>query len=275
MKICDRAPPASGGPRASPGARARASPRASPGARPLRFLAVAAAVGLLLASAVPAMALSVLVSPAADLPAGQNRIHPDATLGLLGSSFNVYLGAAMPAAWVSMKSLTTPFSNQQVAGTFYSEVYRHSTDGHTLFTYKIHNTGSTEIRSGNIAGFASGWEFLDSGILDIGGDVAFNPGDVLKLHRPENGTQLNFAFEAMDSSFATVEKLLAPTETSSWFYAVTDAPSWTIGQATVQNTGSSASPVAVLVPVPEPLTVLGVFMGVVGVGSYVRRRRLA
>ena len=229
-----------------------------------------AAVGLVLAMAVPAQALSVLVTPGADLAEGSVRYHPDGSLGLPSTEFNVFTDSGLPSAWTLGASMATPFSNVDVGGTFYSNAYRHNTDGHTLFTYQIHNSGETVIRDGNIAGFASGWQWLDSGIIDLGGDEAFDQGDVLKLRRPSDGApQFAFAFE----TDAVGNLLLQIGETSSWFYAVTDAPSWQVGQATVQDSGSSASPVAVLVPVPEPVTLAGLVIGVGCLGRYVRRRR--
>ena len=244
--------------------RARASP----------YLIVLITLVIVLTFSAQAPALSVLVSPGAGLSAGQSRVHPDTGLNLLGSNFNVYTGDSLPSEWVLQASLTSPFHNNYVGGTFYSEVYKHSTEGHTLFTYQISNaTDSAPIRSGNIAGFNAGWQILDSGIIDLGGDLSFDQGDVLKLKRPANGTQLDFAFEATDKSGNTVEKLLAVGEISSWFYIVTDAPSWMIGQATVQDSGSSASPVSVLIPVPEPLTLLTVFASIAGLAGYVYRKR--
>jgi len=230
-----------------------------------------AAVGLVLAMAVPVQALSVLVSPGADLPAGRTRIHPDGTLGLSGTyEFNVFTGSGL-TGWTLADTLTTDFSNEKVAGTFYSEVYTHS-EGHTLFTYQIYNSGTTDIRHGNLAGFASGWEFLDSGVLHFGAvSDDYIDGDVLALGRPANGEQLNFAFEGWNGSGMT-EMLLETGQTSTWFYAVTDAPSWHVGRATVQDSGSSASPVAVLVPAPEPVTLAGLVLGVGCLGRYVRKR---
>lgn len=243
--------------------RARASPS----------LIVLITLVIVLTFSAQAPALSVLVSPGAGLSAGQSRVHPDTGLNLLGSNFNVYTGDSLPSEWVLQASLTSPFHNNYVGGTFHSEVYKHSTQGHTLFRYRISNTGTTDIRSGNIAGFNADWQILDSGIIDLGGDVSFDQGDVLKLKRPANGTQLDFAFEATDNSGNTVEKLLAVGQTSSWFYIVTDAQFWTIGQATVQDSGSSASPVSVLIPVPEPLTILTVFASIAGLTGYVYRKR--
>jgi len=246
--------------------RARASPS----------LIVLITLVIVLTFSAQAPALSVLVSPGAGLSAGTSRVHPDTNLNLLGSNFNVYTGNSLPSAWVLQASLTSPFHNNYVGGTFYSEVYKHSTEGHTLFRYRISNSGTTDIRSGNIAGFNAGWQILDSGIIDLGGDVSFDQGDVLKLKRPAIGTQLDFAFEATKNQppdYPTEERLLAVGQTSSWFYMVTDAPSWMIGQATVQDSGSSASPVSVLIPVPEPLTILTVFASIAGLTGYVYRKR--
>ena len=233
-------------------------------------LICAFAAVLLLMPTAPAQALSVLVTPGADLPAGTTRVHPDDALLLTGSAFNVFRGSGL-TGWTLADTLSTDFSNQQVAGTFYSAVYTHS-DGHTLFTYQIHNSGTTPIRSGNIAGFASGWEFLDSGVLHFGaGSDGYVTGDVLTLGRPANGEQLDFMFQGWNGSGWT-ERLLAVGGTSTLFYAVTDAPSWQVGQATVQDTGSSASPVAVLVPFPEPVTLAGLVLGIGCLGRYVRKR---
>jgi len=235
-----------------------------------------AAVALLLMMSGPALATSVLVSPGADLPAGQTRIHPDTSLGLLGTyEFNVFTDDSLPSEWIFGDSLASAFSNVSVAGTLYSEVYTHSTDGHTLFMYQLANTGIEPLRSGNIAGFSAGWQWLDCGIIHLDGDEDFVQGDVLTLARPGGGGTPQFAFSFQTSSASgpmIYDYVLTSGQTSSWFYAVTDAPSWQVGPATVQDGGSSFSPIPALIPVPEPVTLAGLMLGVGCLGRYVRKR---
>lgn len=236
---------------------------------PLLALAVA---GIVLASAVPVQALSVLVSPGADAPAATMRIHPDSSLNLLGPrEFNIYTGVSLPAEWQLMDSLDAYYVDGLTVDIS-SRVYQHNTDGHTLFLYAITNYGPVPVRSGNVAGFAAGWEFLDVGIWHPGGDEDYVTNDVLTLGRPANGKQLDFALQGFTMS-GWNEQLLEVDQTTTWFYAVTDAPSWQIGKATVQDSGLSASPVPVLVPVPEPVTMAGMLMAMGGVAAYVRRRQ--
>jgi len=257
----------------SPSARKVQPPSGKIGA----FVGLIVAIGLVLVITGPAQGLSVLVSPGADLPTGRTRIHPDTSLGLSGNyTFNVYTDNTWPDEWVWQRSLTATRSNADLKVTFYSEVYKHKTEGHTLFRYQIENTAesTTVIRNGNIAGFNSGWEFIDSGIIDLGGDQEWDQGDILSIGKSIalGKAQLDFAFRAWGGG-GFVNKLLGPGEKSQWFYVVTDAPSWSIGQATVQNTNSSVSPIPVLVPVPEPLTILTVFASIAGLTGYVYRKR--
>jgi len=236
-------------------------------------LVALAAVGLVLALAGPAQALSVLVTPGADAPAATIRVHPDSDLGLSGTlKFNVYTETSLPAEWQLMASLDAHFEDDLTVDIC-SRVYKSSTDGNTLFLYQITNYGPDPIRSGNIAGFAAGWEFIDVGVWHPGGDADYAEYDVLTLGRPANGKQLEFEFQASKAPSGRNEQLLPVGETTTWFYAVTNAPSWQVGRATVQDSGLSASPVPVLVPVPEPMTMAGMLMAVGGVAAYVRRRR--
>jgi len=235
-----------------------------------------AAAALILSAAAPAGAISGVPSwTDAPLVVGNLRDHPDPALSLPGPDFNVYTGAALPAGWTLQASLSVNFANSNMYGRLDSQAWQY-TDSHMLFAYRVANTGvsgNAAIRSGNVTGFASGWKFLDSGILDYGGDVAFDQGDVLNLWRT-NGQAQQFGF-SFQSYYPFMEKLLMPGETSSWFYFETDAWSWTIGTATVQDSGASASPIPVLIPVPEPVTMAGMLLGIGGLTGYVARRRTA
>ena len=243
-------------------------------------MCVAVAIGIILAMTGSAYALST-----ADLPLGSiPRYHPDPDdiLKLWDREFFVYTGAALPAAWTLQDSLSVDFHNGVMYGTLDSQVWQH-TDGHTLFAYQLDNTGDQfianpcEMRTGNIDGFAAGWEFQDVGLLDYNGDVNFDDGDVLKMEHSLDtmGTeQFAFFFETTNREFGVTEEWLLPGETSTWFYFETDATAWQTGIASVQNGGSSASAIPVLVPAPEPVTVLGVLIGIGTLGGYIRRRRI-
>ena len=260
-----------------------------------RAMAVILAAGLILTLAATAHALVV---PAAELPldpqgpsyTGKDiRYHPDTSLNLFANTFNVYTGGSMPADYTLEASLASGFTDNVMWGTMTTQVWQNTTDGTLLFAYQIENTGdhhsgdAVSMKTGNVTGFESGLEFLDCGILDFDtvadeedGDVAFDQGDVLVLtHAVTQGTeQFGFVFETENNVGADVEKWLEPGETSSWFYFETYATEWGEGKATVQDSGSSADDIPVLVPqpIPEPVTLLGVLAGVGALGGYARRR---
>ena len=142
-----------------------------------------------------------------------------------------------------------------MVGTFDSAVYRNDRDDRLLFAYRIENTGPAAIRVGNVAGFdPRDVNVLDSGIIDFGGDVEFDTGDVLQLSRSVAGLpQLGFAFEMINEAFTMSEALLETGQASSWFFAETDARAYKVSVAAVLNGASAADGIAVFVSsVPEP-----------------------
>ncbi len=246
-------------------------------------MVAAIAIGLVLAMCGSAHALG-----AKDLPLGSiPRYHPDPDdiLKMWPRDFYVYTGAALPAEWTLEESLSVDFNsgNGKMWGTMTSQVWQH-TDEHTLFAYQLDNTGDEhvpppipcEMRTGDISGFAPGWEFLDVGILDYNGDVNFDDGDVLKMEHYLLGgqEQFGFSFETVNRDFEFIEEWLLPGETSSWFYVETNAGAWQRGFAGIQNGGSSVSDIPVLVPAPEPVTLLGMLLGIGTLAGYVRKRRI-
>jgi len=250
-----------------------------------RAVAVILAAGLMLALATTAHALVVPAAPLPLAPSIDTRYHPDTSLNLFANTFNVYTGASMPANYTSKVSLPSDFTSTStlMSGRMTSEVWQNTSNGNLLFAYQISNTGTVVMRTGNVTGFGSGVEFLDCGILHFGhpdGDVAFDQGDVLVLtHAVTQGTeQFGFFFETEDFDGAEVDRWLEPSQTSSWFYFEADTPEWCRGIATVQDGGSSADEIPVLVPkglgapIPEPVTLLAVLAGVGAIGRYARRR---
>jgi len=252
--------------------------------------------GGLVGAVLAAAAILTLVAPAhalsgsaKDLTVTTNpRYHPDDALNLFARDFNVYTGATMPAGWASVDTLSVDFTDHLMWGTMTSQVWQY-TDGHLLFAYQVQNTGdqylspgAVVMRTGNVSCFDPGWQFQDCGILDFGGDEAFDQGDVLKLTLTADSggkEQFGFVFETLDRTGTLVTKWLAPGQTSSWFYFETNATNWQLGQATIQDGGSSADDIQVLVPdrdlgfIPEPVTLLGLAIGVAYLGGYLRRRR--
>ena len=206
-----------------------------------------------------------LVFPEADLPAGGYRAHPDGELSLLGDKFNIFTETAMPDEWTLEASHTGTPGMGTMDVTMYSQVWRHN-DGHLLFAYKVENNSSSCVRLGNIGGYgAAVCDITDSGILHFGGNATFVQGDILELSRSSIESQLAFAFEAIDTSGETIEKLLLPSETSQWFYVETDAVEYGYGLSSVIDGGASADMMEVLIPIPEPMTITLLTVGTIGV----------
>ena len=106
---------------------------------------------------------------------------------------------------------------------------------------------------------------LETACHPNGGDD-FADGDVLHLER--FAEEVLFHFEAQGT-----QELLLPGESSAWFYVETDATDYTGGLATVQDSGSSAGGIPVLVPLPEPATLGLVGLGGMGLLLWRKRRR--
>lgn len=287
MKICDRAP-ASGGthkggerPLGTGPLGTENSPHASPVTGPLRFLAVVAAVGLLLVAAAPVRATTLCASPV-PMPKGQDTVLY--APGVSTPAYNVftYTGSRETAlnteGYTFAASLTEPFCNTQgdFHGTAWSEAWRSGDpDGHMLFLYRlgVDNESEKVLQQGNVYDFNPGWDITDAGVIHAGTDTSFMHGDPLVLSRfaapgPYQEEQVEFYFWQGET-----RELIVAGEQSSWFYVETDAPDCTIGYFTVQDGGATES-VRALVPIPEPLTVVGVFMGVCGLAGYLRRRKM-
>jgi len=246
----------------------------------------AAAVGLATVLVVWA-ALSVapvvagtMVSPGANLLDPGMRVHPDPAL-LLGApdKLNVFTGPVMPPEW----SLEASHVGTPLEGTLdvkiLTQVWRHD-DEHLLFAYQVQNlaTSTSAIRRGNMVGYGLNCEVIDSGILDLGGDVEFDQGDILRLRRSTGSdSQLRFAFEATGNMGQTVLRMLAPGQSSSWFYVETVWEGYTWSTSTVQDSGQSAKGMQVFVPHPDPGVPEPATIGLMGIGlgatALIRRRR--
>ena len=219
-------------------------------------VAVAAMVMAAVLGPSPATA-ETIVAAGAPLPgATPIRVHPDASLSLLvPSTFSVYSGATMPPEYESLATLAGTPTGGTMDVVIYSVVWRHD-DGHLLFAYQVENNSTTDVRRANLVGYEPEiCDILDCGVLDLGGDAAFDAGEILQL-QVSNGdrNQLAFVFEAMDDEGGMFSRLVQPGQTSQWFYAETDATDYTTSYATVQDSGRSADGIGVLVPAPEPAT---------------------
>ncbi len=256
---------------------AKARSRGTAGIALAAILAVWAALG-----AAPAAADGPMVLPGASLLETDMRVHPDASL-LLGapSTFNIFTDAAMPPGWELEVSHSGTPSSGVLDVVILSQAWRHI-DGHLLFAYQVQNLAESTaaLRVGNLVGYGPDCEVIDSGILDLGGDVEFDQGDVLRLRR-SNGSepQLRFAFEATGGMGETIRRALAPGQTSSWFYAETLETNLGYSMATVQDGSQTAEGMEVLgplyIPVPEPATIGLMGAGMAALGLLRRRRRVA
>jgi hypothetical protein len=207
---------------------------------------------------------------APDIPAGTTpwNVYDEGGATLMDAGFSSNYGS--PIADLLSPFVTTNDGGGYLAGTIYSEVYRHATDGHLLFVYTISNDedSTTGIAFSNLVD----WDSID--ITDAGElleEAAVTP--FLTYSRSSSGTNLRFTFQNDQEEGA----LLMPGDVSTHAYAETDAKLIIRGLATVQDTALGEDNIPVLVPtfVPEPLTMVGLFLGLGSVGVYIRKRRMA
>lgn len=214
---------------------------------------------------------TTLYAPTAG-PAGDGsdewNVYGDGGETLMGAGFTTNYGD--PIA-----ELSSPFSamsldgNHWISGTVYSEVYRHAADKHLLFVYTFTNDDS----SNEALAYANLIDWDNVKIIDAG-EMSEEAGivDFYTYQRlAASPGELTYAWDK------TGDVMLEPGDVSTHGYAETNVPFITRGEAAILNTGVSAHQIPVLVPtvIPEPLTMLGLFMGLGTVGAYIRKRRMA
>ena len=238
------------------------------------FAARLCALTVVLVAAVGAS--GALIEPGAGLTVDSRLWHPDAQVVPSGVRFHPYIDAPLElSGWTLEEHMPTAFTNNlALSGVMISDVWRNDVDGNLLFAYQIENTGDPatgrSIRIGNVVGYDATVAVLDTGILHAGGTGDFAQGDVLYIDRC-NSPKVEFSFEAKQTEL--VQKLLAPGQTSCWFYLETDATQWVRSVATMQDSGQSEGGIPVLVPVPEPATLALVGLGLAVTALRRRRRR--
>lgn len=227
------------------------------------------------------------------LSPGAYRDHPDPTL--IGSGptfFNVYMGIwPDPANWVLQNNIVGTFDSgpgpKIVKGSIESWAYQSTADNHILFLYQITMDPASESHGeGNLGKYPANCGVRDSGVF--GNDTnAFNSNDVLRLTRDINGNPLAPYDIKWEFAFGVNNNKLLGGTTSSVFYIDTNWDSWALGGATFQNSQVSAftnpneqqfvlvpDPAGTtLDPIPEPMTMMAVMMGIGGLAGYVKKRR--
>ena len=235
---------------------------------------VALSVGLVLAWPGAANAIGM---GAALLPADttESLYHPDLWDGASLPGFSTYSGDLSADNFTLFETLASPFQSPDGhGGVLRSQAWQHDTDGHMLFLYQVElNAGSAYIARGSIFGYDQ-FGITDAGIMDSG----FDDGDIVLLKRSAGAPgQVNLYF-----SYRREGDVIGDNSISSWFYLETDARMYgAAGWASFIGGGAAIGDVSALVPtelvpaeghMPEPLTVIGIFLGVGGVAGYARRR---
>jgi len=219
----------------------------------------------------------------AALDAGGVLTHPAAALpGLDNFSIFTYDGASYEDALAAsgfvlerrIASAFTSGTHDGFAGTFHSEAWRHvglngnDGDRHILFLYRIENHSAGAIHdflSGSIAG--GHWAttaITDAGIIHYEPNgPAFVAGDPVLLNR----------LTPTAPGFDLFPPMLQAGESSSWFYFDTNAKGFGIGDGTVRGIVGAQDGIDVLVPMPEPATMVCVFGAAAALGGYIRKRR--
>jgi len=249
-------------------------------------MGLAAALCALLAAAAPAAALS---TGTAALPANTTimRCHPDFaynpytvftfTVPGGGDEDAVRIAAIEAAGFGRAADMSSGFINGDgsLSGTLYSEVWRDGDDDHLLFLYRFENTGVEPFEVMQVYDVLHAAEITDCGVIREAAAETFVHGDPLDIVRDTGSEIIQFDFSL---GFPVVSpgriELIATHEMTSWLYLETDVTSYSGGEACVQD-GGSVDGIPTFVPLPEPLTMLAVFGGLLGLGGYIRRRRLA
>jgi hypothetical protein len=225
----------------------------------------------LAAEAVPLLPGTTLDHPTY-LPGGAN---PDYTLGHPG--------------WFdplnAIATLVSPYTFEPFPpfiGTLTSTVYAEPTTGHLGFEYVWTNTtpGATVDLIVTTVGGEND-PFLGVDIVDAGSDtsglstddVGFTPpwtdGSPNLLERASAAAGANVTVQWLSASVGTV--IRNPTDYSARVWLITDEKTYSIGTASMQDSGRIASAQALVPTIPEPATLSLLGLGLLAVAR--RRRR--
>lgn len=252
MKICDRAPPASGGPRASPVTGL------------VRSLAVAACAALLLVAASPAFGLSVTVT------------DPDES-GITIQGYDIKSLELDDSSTTDLDIEFRTYGDPLLAADDVTQLQYHLyLDVHGF----DQDTGTSDPVTRTLA-----WDFRIVWYGAPAPGVAYTYDNQTVLYGQDGNVIWNEASANATTPSNDTLTLLVPWADLDQKSTNTDAfPGKTIyppgisfwgGVDNGQGQPDDYVPDTGFIVVPEPLTVLGVFGGIIGIGAYIRRRILA
>ncbi len=263
-------------------------------------LCLAAGLIALLLATGPAFGLGV---GTASLPGGPpySRIHPDTTFTFTSFAhspardLSIYTGPSIAAdGWTMIAAMDKPYfgdnpvTGNYIQGTYRSEVWRNNTTNYLLFAYHLRAAGNVPIATGTIAGYqydagspADSVNIVDAGILHLNGPATFLDDDPLRIQRntPSGSSNPALALFFVQNPYTLTQGYGLRPGYPADFYFQTESTSYSLSVATLQDSGISAGDIPVFVPggfgqaVPEPLSMLGVALGLGGLAGYVRRRK--
>ena len=154
----------------------------------------------------------------------------------------------------------------------------------TLYPYDLSNPGNiVQPYSGVVQQFSVAWDPANDG---SGPPASHGPGSVYDkmyttslLKETDGQWDVDYGADGTDDeSFALLfDRFLAQSTLyevgNSFTITAPGGGTWTLNEWSSIDPVSGAQELNGISPVPEPLTMLGVFGGIAGVGAYIRRRR--
>lgn len=195
----------------------------------------------------------------------------------------VYNAGPPPAYFTAANQLATlvsPYLQNAgapgITGQVTSWVFQDPGTGNLGFQYHFTSTGTSPLIRASLNGEWLGVTVVDAGADASGsstqvGALGWTDGDPEQIQREATILGEDVIFQWLVGNNGTV---LASGDTSSLIWLDTQAPWYKVDLVGLLDSGAASS-AGVLTPgpIPEPITMIGLVMGVGGVAGYIRKRR--